>query len=100
PFVNGTNLTYGNSYTVTAQANANTQSVVFKLGSTVVKTASAAPFNYTWTPAAIGTHTFAATPCSSTNGTGTSGASITVSFNVVNARGPTPTPTPTATPTP
>jgi hypothetical protein len=46
---------------------------------------------------AIGTHTFVATPWSSIGGTGTSGASIMVSFRVV-AASPTPTPTPTATP--
>ena len=98
PFVNGTNLISGRSYTITAQANATTQSVVFKRDGTIVKTDSATPFDFTWTPGVIGTHTFVATPWSSTGGTGSSGASITVSFNVV-AASPTPTPTPTATAT-
>ena len=97
PFVNGTNLISGRSYTITAQANATTQSVVFKKDGTIVKTDSATPFDFTWTPSVIGTHTFVATPWSSTGGTGSSGASITVSFNVV-AASPTPTPTPTSTP--
>ena len=94
PFVNGTNLISGRSYTITAQANATTQSVVFKKDGTIVKTDSATPFDFTCTPSVIGTHTFVATPWSSTGGTGSSGASITVSFNVV-AASPTPTPTPT-----
>jgi hypothetical protein len=93
-FVNGTNLIAGQTYTVTAQANASTRSVVFRRDGAVVKTDSAIPFNFTWTPTAIGTHTFAATPWSSTGGTGNSGATITVSFNIVRAPSPTPTPTP------
>src|SRR5437762_2145160 len=96
PFVNGTNLISGRSYTITAHANATTQSVVFKNSGTIVKTDSATPFDFTWTPGTIGTHTFVATPWSSTGATGSSGASITVSFNVVAA---SPTPTATATPT-
>ena len=91
-FVNGTNLIKGRSYTVTAQANTNTQSVVFSRDGAVVKTDSATPFDFTWTPTSLGTHTFVATPWSSTAGQGTSGASITVSFNVVNAPSPTTTP--------
>src|SRR5205814_73274 len=46
------------------------------------------------TRAVLANHTFAATPWSSTNRTGISGATITVSFTVVTAS-PTPTPTPT-----
>jgi hypothetical protein len=95
PFVNGTNLIQGTSCTVTAHANANTQSVVFNKDRAIVKTDSATPFDFTWTPMAIGPHTFAATPWSSIGGTGTSGASITVNFSVVAA---SPTPIPTATP--
>ena len=93
-FVNGTNLTYGQTYTVTAQANTSTQSVVFSRDGAVVKTDSGSPFDFTWTPTSIGTHTFVAAPWSSPAGKGSSGASITVSFNVVKAS-PTPTPTPT-----
>jgi hypothetical protein len=93
PFVNGTNLISGTSYTITAQANANTRSVVFTKDGSTVKQDSAAPFDFTWTPTQLGNHTFAATPWSSTGGTGISGASITVSFTVVRAS-PTPTPTP------
>src|SRR5207248_752780 len=101
PFVNGTNLISGRSYTITAHANAATHSVVFKRDGAIVKTDSAIPFDFTWTPGVIGTHTFVATPWSSTGGTGSSGASITRSVNVVGASPtPTPTPTPTATRTP
>jgi hypothetical protein len=93
PFVNGTNLIAGTSYTVTAQANANTGSVVFKRDGSTVKTDGAAPFDVTLTPTGLGNHTFVATPWSTTNGTGISGASITVTYTVVRAS-PTPTPTP------
>jgi hypothetical protein len=92
-------LTYsggGTSYTATAQANASTRSVVFKRDGVGVKTDSATPFDSTWTPTAIGTHTLVATPWSLIGGTGTSGAPITVNFNVVEAPRPAPTPTPTA----
>ena len=98
PFVNETNLISGRSYTITAHANATTQSVVFKRDGSIVKTDSATPFDFAYTPSVIGTHTFVATPWSSTGGTGSSGASITVSVNVV-AASPTPTPTPTPRPT-
>src|SRR5207248_459889 len=97
PFVNGTNLISGTSYTVTAQANASTRSVVFKRDGSTVKTDSTTPFDVTLTPTALGNHTLAATPWSSTNGTGISGASITVSYTVLRASS-TPTPTPTAAP--
>jgi hypothetical protein len=93
-FVNGTTLTKGKRYTVTAQANRNTKSVVFKRGAYGVKTDSAMPFDFTWAPRVIGTHTFVATPWSSTGATGSRGASITVSYKVVAAPSPTPTPTP------
>src|SRR3954453_12218535 len=96
-FVNGTSLVAGTSYTVTAQANASTKSVVFTRDGAVVKKDSPIPFDFTWTPNAIGTHTFVASPWSSTGGAGNSGPSITVSFNGVK---PSPTPTPTATPVP
>ena len=92
-FVDGTNLTSGNSYTVTAQANNTARSVVFRRDGAVVKTDSAIPFDFTSTPTSKGTHTLVATPWSSTGGKGSSGASITVSFKVV-ATSPTPTPTP------
>src|SRR5205809_7505815 len=96
-FFNGILLTQGTSYTITAQAITSTQSVVFKRDGVVVKTDSATPLDFTFTPTSIGTHYFVATPWSLTGGTGASGASITVTFNVV---APTPTPSPTATPTP
>ena len=83
PFVNGTNLTKGKSYTVTAQTNSTTQSVVFSRDGSVVGTDSATPFGFTWTPTLIGTHTFTATPWSSTEGKGTRGASVTVSYSTV-----------------
>ena len=101
PFVNGTILVRGTRYTVTAQTNPYTLSVVFNRDGSNVKTDSAIPFDFTWTPTTIGTHTFVATPWSSIGGTGTSGRSRTVSFNVVAASptpGPSATPTPTATP--
>jgi len=90
-FVDGTNLTRGSSYTVTAQANNSTRSVVFGRDSSVVKTDSASPFDFTWTPTSMGSHTLVATPWSSTGGKGSSGSPNTVSFKVV---APTPTPTP------
>jgi len=93
PFLNGTNLVQGTRYTVTAETNPYTLSVVFNINGRNVKIDSAIPFDFTWTPATIGTHTFVATPWSSIGGTGTSGHSRTVSFNVVAA-----SPTPTATP--
>jgi Fibronectin type III domain len=99
PFVNGTNLISGRSYTVTAQANATTQSVLFKRDGAIVKIDSATPFDFTWTPTVVGNHTFAATPWSSSGGTGISGASITLSFTVVAPPSPTATPTPTPSPT-
>ena len=70
PFVNGTNLIAGTSYTITAQANANTRSVVFTRDGSTVKTDSAAPFDFTWTPTGLGNHTFTATPWSSTGRNG------------------------------
>ena len=85
PFVNGTNLISKTSYTVTAQTNSNTQSVVFSRDGSVVGTDSATPFGFTWTPNLIGTHTFTATPWSSTEANGTRGTSITVSYNTVSA---------------
>jgi len=85
PFVNGTNLISKTSYTVTAQTNSNTQSVVFSRDGSVVGTDSATPFSFTWTPTFIGTHTFTATPWSSTEGKGTSGTPITASYSVVSA---------------
>jgi hypothetical protein len=96
PFVDGTSLIQGTSCTVTADANTYTQSVVFNRDGSV-RTDSVTPFDLTWRPNAIGTHTLVATPWSSIGGTGTSGRSITVNFNVV-AASPTPTPTPTAAP--
>jgi PQQ enzyme repeat len=95
PFVEGTSLIQGTSYTVTAPANAYTQSVLFSRDGLPPRVDSAIPFDYTWRPNAIGTHTLVATPWSSVGGTGTSGPSITVHFNVVAA---SPTPIPTATP--
>ena len=92
PFVNGVNLISGRSYTVTAQADANTQSVLFKRDGATVKTDSAVPFDFTWTPSVSGNHSFAATPWSGTGATGISGASITVNYNVLPVSTPTPTP--------
>jgi hypothetical protein len=102
PFVNGTNLVRGTRYTVTAQTNIYTSSVVFNLGVHIVKTDSATPFDFTWTPMVIGNHTFVATPWSSIGGTGTSGRSITINFTVVAPpnRSPIRTATPIPNPTP
>jgi hypothetical protein len=83
PFVDGTNLTKGTQYTILAHANGATQSVVFNKDGVDVKTDSAKPFNYKFKAARLGPHTFVATPWSSPGGTGTSGASITVHFNIV-----------------
>src|SRR5437660_3436088 len=83
PFVDGTNLTRGTKYTIVAQANAATQSVVFNKDGVDVKTDSATPFNYSFKAGRLGSHIFVATPWSSSGGTGTSGAPITVHFNIV-----------------
>ena len=83
PFVDGTNLTRGTRYTIVAHANAATQSVVFNKDGVDVKTDSATPFNYSFKAGRLGSHTFVATPWSSSGGTGTSGAPITVHFNIV-----------------
>jgi len=96
PFVNGTNLIRGTRYTITADANTYTQSVVFNRDGSNVKTDSVTPFDFTSTPTVRGAHTFVATPWSLIGVTGTSGAPITANFNVVEAPSPTPTPTPTA----
>ncbi len=83
PFVDGTSLTKGTRYTIVAHANAATQSVVFNKDGADVKTDSATPFNYRFRPQRVGPHIFVATPWSSPGGTGTSGAPITVHFNIV-----------------
>jgi len=83
PFVDGTNLTRRTRYTVTAQANAATQSVVFNIDGSNVGTDSALPFDVTFKSNVLGPHTFVATPWSARRGTGTSGAPITVHYNVV-----------------
>jgi hypothetical protein len=102
PFVNGTNLVRGTRYTVTAQTNPYTLSVVFNRDARNVKTDSAIPFDLSWTPMAIGTHTLVVTPWSSIGGTGTSGRSITVNFTVVapSSRSPIRAATPIPNPTP
>ena len=48
PFVNGTNLVAGTSYTIMAQANPDTQSVVFTTNGKTA-TASLPPFSFTFT---------------------------------------------------
>jgi hypothetical protein len=96
PFVDGTQLVSGNTYTIVAQANAGTQRVEFKRNGEVVLTDNTIPFSFTWTLNGAAARTFAATPISSA---GARGNPISVAFSVVVAS-PTPTPTPTATPTP
>ena len=83
PFVDGTNLTRRTRYTITAQANALTQSVVFNIDGTDVKTDSALPFDVPFKSNVVGPHTLIATPWSARRGTGTSGPPLTVNFNVV-----------------
>jgi len=83
PFVDGTNLTRRTRYTVTAQANTSTQSVVFNIDGSNVRTDSALPFDVTFKSNVLGPHTFIATPWSALRGTGTSGPPITVHYNVV-----------------
>jgi len=102
PFINGTNLVRGTRYTVTAQTNPYTLSVVFNRDAHNVKTDSTIPFDFSWTPMAIGTHTLVVTPWSSIGGTGTSGRSITVNFTVVapSSRSPIRAATPIPNPTP
>jgi peptidase M28-like protein/fibronectin type III domain protein/Big-like domain-containing protein len=87
PFADGTILTKGTSYTVTAQANSNTQSVVFtREGGVVLGIDSAFPFDVTWTPTILGTHTLTVTPWSSAQGKGTRGPSIRLSYYTVSAQ--------------
>ena len=107
PFVDGTNLITGTTYTITAQASSNTQSVVFATNGKTAATVSLAAFSFTFTaPANTAAYILTVTPWSWVQGTGTQGASITVNYNVVAASSPTPTPTatpvdtPTPTPTP
>jgi hypothetical protein len=83
PFIDGTNLTQRTRYTVTAQANSLTQSVVFNIDGSNVKTDSARPFDVAFRPTALGPHTFVATPWSAPRGRGISGPPVTVHFNVV-----------------
>ena len=101
PFVDGTNLITGTTYTITAQASSNTQSVVFATNGKTAATVSLAAFSFTFTaPANTAAYILTVTPWSWVQGTGTQGASITVKYNVVAASSPTPTPTPTPTATP
>jgi len=99
-FVNGTNLIAGTTYTVTAQASSNTQSVGFATsGRTATVSLAAFSFAFT-TPAKIGAYTLTATPWSWIKATGTSGVPVTISYNVVAASSPTPTPNPSPSPIP
>jgi arylsulfatase A-like enzyme len=100
PFVNGTNLFAGTTYTITAQASSNTQSVVFVTKGTTA-TVSLAAFSFTFkAPATAGAYTLTVTPWRWVNGSGTSGTSVTVSYNVMAASSSTPTPNPSPTPSP
>jgi hypothetical protein len=99
PFEDGTTLPLGVSCTITAEADANTKSVIFGRDGQPKKTDSVVPFDYMWTPNTVGDHSFTATPYSGTNGSGTKGGTVTVNF-VVTALSPTATPTPVPTPTP
>src|SRR4030095_1067630 len=96
PFINETSLTAGKPHTIVVTGNASTVTVVFIRDGTVVRTDTAKPFDFTWTPNVMGEHTFAFQPKASS---GKVGATVTVTFDVATAS-PTPTPTPTATPTP
>ena len=99
PFIDGTNLISGTTYTITAQASSDTQSVVFATNGKTA-TASLPPFSFTFiAPTATGAYTFSVTPWNWVKGTGSSGASVAVSYNVVKAPSPTPTPSPSPTPT-
>jgi hypothetical protein len=87
PFINGTTLTKGTTYTVKAQTNSKTESVVFTRDGSVVSVDSETPFAFTWAPTLVGSHTFTVTPWSSTEGKGIKGASTTVKYLVVAAAG-------------
>ena len=99
PFVDGTNLVAGTNYTITAQADSHTQSIIFTTkGASATDSLPSFAFTFT-TPTTSGTYTFSATPWNWVNGTGVSGIPITVSYTVVAASSPTPTPSPSPTPT-
>src|SRR5262249_51470435 len=85
PFANGTTLIAGTSYTITAQANTDTISVVFRQDGSTKSTVSLPPFSWTTKPSARGGHTLTVTPWNWIAGTGNSGASITLRYNVVAA---------------
>ena len=92
PFVDGTQLTAGTSYTIVAQANSVTQKVEFKRNGEVQLVDNTVPFSYTWTPNGVATRTYVVTPISSA---GMRGNPISAQIQVVAS---SPTPTPTATP--
>jgi outer membrane biosynthesis protein TonB len=94
PFVDGSILAGNISHLITVNTDPSTIKVIEKRDGTVVKTDTAAPFDYGWTPTAVGIHTFEAIP---SNAAGVSGVTAHVSFKV---SGPSPTVTPTPTPSP
>lgn len=100
PFIDGAPLTVAQPHTITALTDATASKVTFNRdGGKDIRTDTAAPFEFAWSPNALGDHTMAATPA---NSAGQNGVTMTVSFKVVTAS-PTPTPpvpTPTATPSP
>jgi hypothetical protein len=104
PFLDGTVLTAGVSHTITAYdtkgdgtSTSDTVAVIFKRDGGIVKTDTAVPYDFTWTPTSIGSHTFSGTP---RDAAGILGAELKVAFKVVSAPTATPTASPSATQTP
>ena len=96
PFTNGYTYDLKNSRSVRANPVSGTgvRSVRFKLDGTLVRIENDVPYavasdnngSYTaWRPA-VGNHTLVATPYSGTNGKGTAGTPVSVSFKVVKTQ--------------
>lgn len=93
PFVDGFRVTANVAHTFAALANANTQSVKFQRSGGGSVTDNTEPYQWTFTPTVIGTHSMSHTPWSLDGATGEQGQTVTRSYEVIQST-PTPTPTP------
>ncbi len=82
PFVSGIEVPSGGTYTITAQVNNATRSIIWKRDGNP-QTDSTAPYNFVWKPTVLGAHTFVVRPYARTNGGGNAGVAITVNCSVV-----------------
>ena len=104
----------GRQYSVRAAATAATESAVFRLNGTAIRTENSLPFSvagddpapgggvdyWPW-PVAVGQHTLSVQGYEATAGGGTPGGTVTVSLNVVDGQvQPPPVPPPPAPPVP